>query len=73
MMMPLGYWAFVGWLLLITLMGVCALFWGWQSGQFKDIEAPKYRVLEEREPAPWPNRDRRRGRRLTQDDNGGEE
>ena len=54
--MPLGFWAFVGWLLLVTLLGTGFLIWGWQSGQFRNIEEPKYRMLEDREPEPWPNR-----------------
>jgi nitrogen fixation-related uncharacterized protein len=32
------------------------LIWGWQHGQFKDIEEAKYRMLEDREPEAWSDR-----------------
>jgi len=56
-MMPLGMWVVVGWMALVSLTGVIFLIWGWRSGQFTDIEEAKYRMLEEREPAPWPGRE----------------
>jgi cbb3-type cytochrome oxidase maturation protein len=55
-MMPLGMWVVVGWMLFVALTGVFFLIWGWKNGQFKNIEEAKYRMLEDREPAPWPNR-----------------
>ena len=55
-MMPLGLWVVVGWMALVSLTGVIFLIWGWRSGQFTDIEEAKYRMLEEKEPAPWPGR-----------------
>lgn len=54
-MMPLGMWMVVGWMTFVTLTGVAFLIWGWKRGQFKDIEEAKYRMLEEREPEPWPH------------------
>jgi cbb3-type cytochrome oxidase maturation protein len=56
-MMPLGLWVVVGWMALVSLTGVIFLIWGWRSGQFTDIEEAKHRMLEEREPAPWPGRE----------------
>ena len=56
-MMPLGLWIVVGWLALVVLTGVGFLLWGWHSGQFDDIEEAKYRMLEERDPEPWPGRE----------------
>jgi cbb3-type cytochrome oxidase maturation protein len=53
-MMPLGMWMIVGWMVFVMLTGVAFLVWGWKSGQFKDIEEAKYRMLEDREPEPWP-------------------
>lgn len=55
-MMPLGMWVVVGWMALVALTGVIFLAWGWKNGQFKDIEEAKYRMLEEKEPEPWPDR-----------------
>jgi cbb3-type cytochrome oxidase maturation protein len=56
MMMPLGMWVVVGWMAFVALTGVVFLVWGWRRGQFRDIEEAKYRMLEEREPEPWPER-----------------
>jgi cbb3-type cytochrome oxidase maturation protein len=55
-MMPLGMWVVVGWMVFVVLTGIAFLIWGWKSGQFKDIEEAKYRMLEDREPEPWPQR-----------------
>jgi cbb3-type cytochrome oxidase maturation protein len=55
-MMPLGLWVLVGWMVFVVLTGIGFLVWGWKRGQFDDIEAAKYRMLEEREPEPWPDR-----------------
>ena len=55
-MMPLGMWVVVGWMAFVALTGVAFLVWGWMRGQFRDIEEAKYRMLEEREPEPWPER-----------------
>jgi cbb3-type cytochrome oxidase maturation protein len=55
-MMPLGLWVVVGWMIFVTLTGVAFLIWGWKRGQFKDIEEAKYRMLNDHEPEPWPDR-----------------
>ena len=54
-MMPLGMWVVVGWMAFVILTGVVMLIWGWKRGQFKDIEEAKYRMMEDREPEPWPD------------------
>jgi nitrogen fixation-related uncharacterized protein len=36
--------------------GIALLIWGWRTGQFKNIEEAKYRMLEDREPEPWPEK-----------------
>ena len=54
-MMPLGMWVVVGWMAFVILTGIIMLVWGWKRGQFKDIEEAKYRMLEDREPEPWPD------------------
>lgn len=55
--MPLGLWVVFGWMVLVALSGLVLLVWGIRNGQFRDIEEAKYRMLEEREPAPWPGRE----------------
>jgi len=54
-MMPFGMWIVVGWMALVALTGVLFLIWGWKNGQFKDIEEAKYKMLDDREPEPWPH------------------
>jgi cbb3-type cytochrome oxidase maturation protein len=56
-MMPFGMWVVVGWMALVSLTGVVFLIWGWQNGQFKDVEEAKYKMLEDIEPQPWPGRE----------------
>jgi cbb3-type cytochrome oxidase maturation protein len=52
--MTLGLWLLAGWMILMVVIGIAFILWGWRSGQFRDIEEPKYRMLEEKEPEPWP-------------------
>jgi nitrogen fixation-related uncharacterized protein len=54
--MPLGLWVFVGWMAFVTASGFGLLMWAWRSGQFKNIEEAKYRMLEDRKPEPWPDK-----------------
>jgi hypothetical protein len=54
-MMPLGMWVVVGWMAFVILTGVAFLAWGWTHGQFRNVEEAKYRMLEDREPQPWPD------------------
>lgn len=54
--MPLGLWIVVGWMAFVMLTALILLFIAWQSGQFKDIEEAKFKMLEEREPEPWPEK-----------------
>ena len=54
-MMPLGMWVVVAWMAFVSLTGVAFWVWGWRTKQFKDIEEAKYRMLEEKEPEPWPH------------------
>ena len=60
-MMPLGMWAFLLWMIFVTLTGVVLLAWGWRTGQFRNVEEAKYRMLEDREPEGWPGREGGRG------------
>ncbi|MGD2058019.1 MAG: cbb3-type cytochrome oxidase assembly protein [Anaerolineales bacterium] len=56
-MMPIGMWVVLGWMAFVMLTGLLFILWGWQSGQFKDIEEAKYRMLDDRDPEPWPGRE----------------
>jgi cbb3-type cytochrome oxidase maturation protein len=58
-MMPLGMWVVVGWMAFVAFSTIAFIIWAWKDGQFDDIEEAKYRMLEEREPAPWPGRKER--------------
>jgi nitrogen fixation-related uncharacterized protein len=52
--MALGLWVFLGWMIFVVFTGVVFLVWAWRSGQFRNVEEAKYRMLEDREPEPWP-------------------
>ncbi|MEZ7196294.1 cbb3-type cytochrome oxidase assembly protein [Pseudodesulfovibrio karagichevae] len=52
-----GMWVVLGWSAFVILTGIVFLVWGWRRGQFKDVEEAKYRMLEDREPAPWPDKE----------------
>jgi cbb3-type cytochrome oxidase maturation protein len=56
--MPLGLWVLIGWMIFMAFLGIAFIVWGWRQGQFRDIEEPKYRMLEEKEPQPWPRKKR---------------
>jgi nitrogen fixation-related uncharacterized protein len=55
-MMPLGLWVVVGWMVFVALTGVGFLVWGWRRGQFKNVEEPKYRMLDDLAPESWPDK-----------------
>jgi nitrogen fixation-related uncharacterized protein len=52
--MPLGLWFLIGWMAFVVLTAIIFLIYGFITGQFKDVEEAKYRMLEEREPEGWP-------------------
>lgn len=56
MAMPFGLWVVIGWMIFVSLTTIVMIVRGAISGQFKDIEAAKYRMLEDREPEEWPGR-----------------
>lgn len=58
-MMPFGLWVVVGWMAFVSLTAVLFILWGWKSDQFRDIEEAKYKMLEDKEPEPWPGREGR--------------
>ena len=54
--MVLGVWLIVAWMAFMALVGGALFTWGWRNGQFRDIEASKYRMLEDCDPEPWPRK-----------------
>jgi cbb3-type cytochrome oxidase maturation protein len=54
-MMALGVVVLVGGMIVVALTAVIFLVWGIASGQFKDVEEAKYKMLEDNEPQPWPH------------------
>lgn len=55
-MMPVSLWVVVAWMAFVIFSGIIFMVWGYFNGQFKDIEDPKYTMLEDREPEDWPGR-----------------
>ncbi len=53
--MPLGLIVVVVWMAFVFLVGLVMMWWGISSGQFADVEEPARRMLEDREPLPWPD------------------
>lgn len=53
--MALGAWFFLTWLAFVFMTAIVLLIWGWRRGQFKNVEEAKYKMLEDKEPEPWPH------------------
>jgi nitrogen fixation-related uncharacterized protein len=52
----IGFILWLVWMVLEVVVVVAMIRWGFETGQWKDIEEPKYRMLIDREPEPWPGR-----------------
>ncbi len=57
--MPLGLIMFLAWLFFMVLCTGALIAWGYREGQFDNIEEPKFTMLLDREPQPWPARVRK--------------
>jgi nitrogen fixation-related uncharacterized protein len=55
--MSAGAKLFLFWVGSAAIIGIALLLWGRRTGQFRNIEEAKYRMLEDREPEPWPGRE----------------
>jgi nitrogen fixation-related uncharacterized protein len=56
--MAVGIIVFVAWMALEVVVIAASIAWGFENGQWKDIEEPKYRMLIDHELQPWPGRER---------------
>jgi hypothetical protein len=55
--MPIGVILFIAWMALEIVVVAGFIVWGVEQGHWKDIEQPKYSMLEDKEIAPWPGRE----------------
>ncbi len=55
--MVLGIVLFLAWTALEIVVIAASIAWGFENGQWKNIEEPKYRMLLDLEPQPWPGRE----------------
>ncbi len=54
--MNLGVILFVAWTALEIFFIIGTVLWTVENGDWKNIEQPKYDMMEDREPADWPGR-----------------
>ncbi len=57
--MPAGLILFIAWMALEAVVVLASIVWGFENGQWKNIEEPKYRMLLDIEPQPWPGREKK--------------
>jgi cbb3-type cytochrome oxidase maturation protein len=50
--MAAGLWLFVGWMALVAIMAFGFFVWGYEQGQFDQIEEPARRMLSDHDPPP---------------------
>ncbi len=55
--MVLGIVLFLAWTALEIVVIAASIAWGFENGQWKNIEEPKYRMLIDQELQPWPGRE----------------
>lgn len=54
--MPFGLFVFIAWLAFMAVTTLAFIIWAWREDQFSS-EA-NYRMLIDREPEPWPGREK---------------
>ncbi len=57
--MAIGIIVLVAWMALEVVVVAASIAWGFENGQWKNIEEPKYRMLIDHELQPWPGRDKK--------------
>jgi nitrogen fixation-related uncharacterized protein len=65
--MSVGAKLLLFWIGTAVIIGVALFVWGWRTGQFRNIEEAKYRMLEDKEPEPWPEKGRGKKRKKDED------
>lgn len=55
--MSLGIVVLIGGMIVVAVTGIVFIVLGISTGQFKNIEEAKYKMLEENEPQPWPHQE----------------
>jgi nitrogen fixation-related uncharacterized protein len=53
--MSLGIIVLIGGMVVVALTGIGFLVMGLATGQFKNVEEAKYKMLEDADPQPWPH------------------
>ncbi len=56
--MLIGVMLWVVWMALELVVIIAMIRWGFETGQWKDIEEPKYRMLIDRPLQGWPEREK---------------
>ncbi len=55
--MPLGIIIFIAWLAFMTLTVAAFVVWAWREKQY--TSEANYRMLIDKEPEPWPGREKK--------------
>jgi nitrogen fixation-related uncharacterized protein len=56
--MPVGFILFLVWMALEVVVVAASIAWGFENGQWKNIEEAKYNMLVDHELQPWPGREK---------------
>lgn len=56
-MLPAGFLMWTLWLIFMGFFVVVSILWGLKTGQFKDNEEAKFRMMIDRPLEPWPGRE----------------
>ncbi len=60
--MLIGFILWLVWMAMEVVVVVAMIRWGFETGQWKDIEEPKYRMLMDHELQGWPGREDKAGK-----------
>ena len=67
--MPLGLIVFIAWMAFMAITTGAFIMWAWKDDQFKDDI--NYRMLIDREPEPWPGREKSKQKQIGKTNNHG--
>jgi nitrogen fixation-related uncharacterized protein len=57
-MLPTWLWAAIGSTAVVFLVMLGLLIWALKTGEFKDVQEPARKMLEDKEPQPWPGKEK---------------